>query len=502
MVLRTAHHRPMIIQGGMGVGVSSWRLASSVARAGQLGVVSGTALDTVLVRRLQDGDPGDHVHRALQDFPLPEVAQRVVARYYRPGGRDGAPYTPLPSIGLRPNRMTTEAAVVGNFVEVWLAKEGHSGWVGINFLEKIQMATPAAAYGAMLAGVDAVLMGAGIPRQIPALLDALSEQRPGSVDVEVTGTAPQALTLDPALLGGDRLPALRRPMFLAIISSHVLGAYLCREPSTRPDGFVVEGPTAGGHNAPPRGKLVLDEAGEPVYGPRDEANLAAVQRIGLPFWMAGGYGEPEKVCAALDAGASGVQVGTLFALARESGLAGPLRLQLLDDLRKGALQVSTNPSASPTGFPFKVARLEGSLSQPEVYRARPRLCDLSYLREVYARPDGSLGYRCPAEPVDMYVRKGGDPARAEGAVCLCNALMADVAQGQRRKDGYVEPPLVTLGADLVGARRLDSEHWLHGGRPDGWSAEDVITWLLREVDAQRAPRAGIVTGVGAAPSGS
>jgi NAD(P)H-dependent flavin oxidoreductase YrpB (nitropropane dioxygenase family) len=487
----------MIIQGGMGVGVSSWQLASTVARAGQLGVVSGTALDTVLVRRLQDGDPGGHVRRALEDFPLPEVAERVLARYYRPEGRGGAPYAPLPNMGLRPNQMTTEAAVVGNFVEVWLAKEGHGGWIGINFLEKIQMATPPAAYGAMLAGVDAVLMGAGIPRQIPALLDALSEQRPGSVDVEVTGAKPQPLTLDPASLGGDRLPPLHRPMFLAIISSHVLGAYLCREDSTRPDGFVVEGPIAGGHNAPPRGKLVLGETGEPVYGPRDEANLASVQRIGLPFWLAGGYGEPEKVCAALDTGASGVQVGTLFALARESGLAEPLRLQLLDDLRKGTLQVSTNPSASPTGFPFKVAHVEGTLSQPEVYEARPRLCDLSYLREVYSRPDGTLGYRCPAEPIDMYLRKGGDPARIEGSVCLCNALMADVEQGQRRKDGYHEPPLVTLGADLVGARRLDNEHWLHGGRPDGWSTQDVITWLLREVTAQRANRTTAAAGNGA-----
>ena len=44
---------PRVIQGGMGIAVSSWRLASAVARAGQLGVVSGTALDLVLARRQQ-----------------------------------------------------------------------------------------------------------------------------------------------------------------------------------------------------------------------------------------------------------------------------------------------------------------------------------------------------------------------------------------------------------------------------------------------------------------
>jgi hypothetical protein len=31
--------------------------------------------------------------------------------------------------------------MVGSFAEVWLAKEGHEGVVGINLLEKIQTAT-------------------------------------------------------------------------------------------------------------------------------------------------------------------------------------------------------------------------------------------------------------------------------------------------------------------------------------------------------------------------
>lgn len=483
MTLRTIQRRPVVIQGGMGVGISSWELANAVARTGQLGVVSGTALDTVVARKLQDGDPGGHVRRALRDFPLPEVAGHILDRYFRPQGRDGQPYTPAPRLGLRTSRAADELAVVGNFVEVWLAKEGHGGWVGINFLEKIQMATGAAAYGAMLAGVDAVLMGAGIPREIPQLLDALAEHRPGTLHVDVAGGDAVPLTFDPAALGGARLPALRRPMFLAIVSSHVLAQYLNREEGTRPDGFVVEGPSAGGHNAPPRGQLTLDESGEPVYGPRDEANLTALARIGLPFWLAGGYGEPEKVRSALDAGAAGVQVGTLFALSRESGLSEPLREQLLHRLRGGELSVHTDPSASPTGFPFKVAQLPGTLATADVYAARPRLCDLGYLRQPYLRTAGGYGYRCPAEPVDVFVRKGGTAEEAEGAKCLCNALMADIELGQHRKDGYAEQPLVTLGSDLAGARRLDSEHWLHGGNAAGWSAVDAVQWLLREVGA-------------------
>jgi len=43
---------PKIIQGGMGVAISNWKLARAVSRLGQLGVVSGTGIETILARRL------------------------------------------------------------------------------------------------------------------------------------------------------------------------------------------------------------------------------------------------------------------------------------------------------------------------------------------------------------------------------------------------------------------------------------------------------------------
>ena len=161
--------RPAIIQGGMGVAVSGWRLARAVSRAGHLGVVSGTAMDAVIARRLQDGDEGGHYRRALAHFPSPAMAQRVLDTYFVEGGRSAdTPYTPMPKLTLNTSRAGQELAVVGNFAEVWLAKEGHDGVVGINCLEKIQLATPTALLGAMLGGVDYVLMGAGISRGMPA----------------------------------------------------------------------------------------------------------------------------------------------------------------------------------------------------------------------------------------------------------------------------------------------------------------------------------------------
>jgi len=46
---------PRIIQGGMGIRISHWKLAREVASKGELGVVSGTSTDTVVARELQIG---------------------------------------------------------------------------------------------------------------------------------------------------------------------------------------------------------------------------------------------------------------------------------------------------------------------------------------------------------------------------------------------------------------------------------------------------------------
>ena len=71
---------PVIIQGGMGIAVSNWQLAKSVSRAGQLGVVSGTAIDNVLARRLQDGDKSGDTRRALSHFPNQEITQKILKK--------------------------------------------------------------------------------------------------------------------------------------------------------------------------------------------------------------------------------------------------------------------------------------------------------------------------------------------------------------------------------------------------------------------------------------
>lgn len=96
---------PMIIQGGMGVAVSNWRLARAVSRTGQLGVVSGTALENVLARRLQLGDLDGSVRLALSYFPNPFITQKILERYFIPGGKaKGVPFKNPPMYSLNSPR--------------------------------------------------------------------------------------------------------------------------------------------------------------------------------------------------------------------------------------------------------------------------------------------------------------------------------------------------------------------------------------------------------------
>ena len=177
---------------------------------------------------------------------------------------------------------------------------------------------------------------------------------------------------------------------------------LRRKASGRVDGFVVEAAIAGGHNAPPRGPMQLTPAGEPIYGERDRIDPAKFADIGLPFWLAGGYGRIGKLREAQALGARGIQVGTAFAFCEESGFEPELKARILASVKAGEMKIHTDAFASPTGFPFKVARMPGSIADPAVYEERERICDLGYLRLAVAAPDGRIAYRCPSEPVDAF----------------------------------------------------------------------------------------------------
>jgi nitronate monooxygenase len=481
-----------IIQGGMGVGVSNWKLAQAVSRAGQLGIVSGTALDQVLARRLQDGDPDGRMRRGLEAFPFRAMAERVLERYYVAGGKaERTPYLAVPVLAKDMPRELAELCIASNFVEVFLAREGHGNPVGINYLEKIQAAILPCMYGAMLAGVEYVIMGAGIPLKMPGVLDHFAEHQAAEYPMHVTGAIEgddTTMRFDPAEFAECALAPLHRPKFLAIVSSNTLALTMVKKANGRVDGLVIETRTAGGHNAPPRGKLQLSEIGEPIYGDRDAIDIPKLCELGIPFWLAGGYGHPDRLREALELGAAGIQVGTAFAFTDESGLRPDYKQELLEKVIAGTASVFTDPLASPTGFPFKVAQLEGTVSEDEVYEERPRICNLGFLREAYRTSEGEIGYRCASEPVTVYVSKGGHAEDAVGRKCICNGLLANVGFPQVLNGNRVEQGIVTAGDDITTIAQFLPRGQTH------YSALDVIAELekgLRPLLAQEDERVAV-----------
>ena len=469
----------------MGVNVSNWELAGAVSSAGEhlgvktMGVVSGTGIGSVLARRLQDGDPGGSCRNAFDAFPYRELADRVWRTWYVEGGKpEDKPYKCPPMVNHVLRHDVAELIVCSNFAEVWLAKQGHNGPIGINYLEKIQTPRLPEILGAMIAEVDVILIGAGIPHQVPGVLDRFAAYEPASYYLDVEGAGPReyAVALDPTSLVPERyVKRLRKPEFFAIAATHILAQYLSdpRRTTGRVDGFIMEGSTAGGHNASPRGRLTLNGRGEPVYGERDTVDLRKMRELRRPFWLAGSYAHPQKLAEALAEGAAGCQTGSIFALCEESGLRADIKRELRRRAYRHQLDVVADPNSSSSGFPFNVVQLSGTMSDAEVYEARTRICDIGYLRHAYKTDRGKVAFRCPSEPVDVYVKRGGRIEDTVGRKCLCNGLVSAAGLGQPRSWGK-EPPIVTLG------RSTDFIHDLIDNEEGSYTAADALIYLLGE----------------------
>lgn len=114
--------------------------------------------------------------------------------------------------------------------------------------------------------------------------------------------------------------------------------------------------------------------------------------------------------------------------------------------------------------------IPGTLSDPAVYQERTRCCGLGYLRQAYKKPDGSLGWRCPAENVDAFIAKGGKQGDTIGRKCLCNALLANIGLEQRQTNDKDE--LVTCGDAIC--HLVD---FLPSPAADSYSVDRVIRLL-------------------------
>lgn len=90
-------------------------MARAVAKMGQLGVLSGTAIDSVFARRLQDGDVDGDIRAALKTFPDQACALEILKRYFVEGGRgDTASYFNVPKLSLSPTPLATNLLTISS----------------------------------------------------------------------------------------------------------------------------------------------------------------------------------------------------------------------------------------------------------------------------------------------------------------------------------------------------------------------------------------------------
>ena len=454
---------PTIIQGGMGVNISNWVLAKKVSMLGEQGTISGTMLEWLLAHTLQSGDLDGNVRRVLARFPYQKIVDRVMKTYFVEGGlREDDKSHGVPMFNIDPGELLICLVVCANFVFVSLAKEGHNNPVSVNYLEKVAMPHIYALTGAMLAGADIVTMGAGIPHQIPKVMSQIQNSEVVTYDVPVEGTNIKnyTMTFDIKKFFGGPLPEMKKPKFLPIISTNLLASVLIKKVGKENIyGFVVEEPTAGGHNAPPRNKK--------EYSEKDYVDYKALSELGLPCWIGGSYATPEKRKYAISVGAQGIQAGSIFALSEESGMRPDIRRSMRFLGFNGLLQVKTDMQISPTGYPFKVAQIPGTISEAGTYYSRKRICNRGGLVILYERSDNTIGRRCSAEPVEKYVAKGGDEADTVNSGCLCNGLFVTAGINP---DSH-EPPVATIGDDVSFLKLLMNNP------EDAYTAEDAINYL-------------------------
>lgn len=468
---------PRLIQAGMGIHVSSAHLANATSRSGALGVVSGAALRHVVIDDIRNGDE-DAIGLARL-FPVASYVEEIMA--FAPGGPKHTHAVPVDTPHPRYSAYPRRLSAIATFIEVKRAQRGHQGKIGINVMWKAALTALPTIYGAMLAGVDALLCGAGVPMELP---DIVAKIRAGE-DMEylpLTGTGTHVRM---AISQDGTSPLLQErpaPKMIPILSNfafakRMLDVWQKEYDGARPFAFVLENHSAGGHNAPPRNKSDFTEQDS------IDSYFDKVLALGVPVYIAGAFEEGgsradfEQWTAR---GAYGLQVGSRFALCRESGMRADLRKQIITANTTDSLTIKTDLTASPTGYPLKTVQLPHTTTEPEIYEARQRVCNKMYLTRSHFEtlPDGTVKetYLCPSMPPEQYERLGGDPAETQGRFCLCNSLLSTAGY-----DADLEPPVVTLGE----SGKLVKRHW---------SAREIVEEILTPQYVTQKARELILTG--------
>ncbi|MEI7452144.1 MAG: nitronate monooxygenase [Candidatus Falkowbacteria bacterium] len=254
--------------GGMGVGVSLAPLAAAVANEGGYGTISSAGLDLIVSKR----------------------------------------------VGRRVNHYEAMR------LEVEMARSLSSkGVIAVNIMWALQKSYVDSVRGAIDAGADMIISGAGLPAGLPGI------QNP------------------------------KRTALVPIVSSARALKIICEKWEKlgyRPDAVVLEGPKAGGHLG-----FKFEEIDNPNFSL--ENLFPAVKEVAMkygdfPIIVAGGIWDKNDVVNALSMGASGVQMGTRFLATFESGASEAYKQAVIAASQEDII-VATNLQ-SPCFMPFRIIK--------------------------------------------------------------------------------------------------------------------------------------------------
>ncbi len=325
----------------MGVGVSLHPLAKAVAQEGGLGIISSACLDRLVSKRNDK------------------------------------------------KTSTYEAA----YEEISLSKV-REGFVGINIMAALVRDYSDSVKGALDAGADAIISGAGLPLGLPAI------------------QPPKETALIP------------------IVSSARALDIICKKWEKlgyRPDAVVLEGPLAGGHLG-----FRIDQVD--LESNRLENLLPPVKDLALkcgdfPVVVAGGIYSHDDIVRFMELGADGVQMGTRF-LATEESSATPAYKQAVVNATETDIVVAHRPG-SPCGLPFRVIK-QSPMYVSALKRLRAPKCDKGYVLLKDAEGNFTI---CPAKESN------------ENHFCICNGLLSSGGYNTDKEEA-----LYTVGTS---AARID-----------------------------------------------
>ena len=332
-----------IVQGGMGIGVSLSPLASAVAKEGGVGIISSAALDRLVSKR-----KGKKVN-------------------------------------------SYEAA----YEEVSLAKS-LGGFAGINVMVALARDYEASVKGALDAGADFIISGAGLPLNLPTI------QPPKDTALIPIVSSARALEL--------------------ICKKWEKGGY-------RPDAVVLEGPLAGGHLGFKIDQIDLESNKlENLLPPVLDI---AIKYGDIPVIVAGGIYTHDDIVRFLEMGARGVQMGTRFLATEESSASQEYKQAVINATEKDIV-IAYKP-ASPCGLPFRVIK-QSPMYASAIRRHRKPLCNKGY---VLLKDEEGKFTRCLAKEDN------------EKYFCICNGLLSSAGYNSNE-----EEPLFTVGTNAYRVEKI------------------------------------------------